>query len=199
MTPRNSETVAGLLVRWRATWGSSAPVSHELRWDWPDEVVRFHSLPNHERLAETDAEKAEIWQRFHALYTALVALNHSKRLFVLVLGRSQRREGLGKLKAVLARGRYLSTWSDGEDQDSFKYYVWLHEGPFSADTLRALSGAAADDTSAVLFTDESCSWCLSPYDGGFDILAQSAEDRDLLRVSFSEWLPLPDDPYGLNS
>lgn len=100
---------------------------------------------------------------------------------------------------MLARGRYLSTWSDGEDQDSFEYYVWLREGPFAADTLRALSDAAADDISAMLFTDESCSRCLSPCDGGFDILAQSDEERALLRASFSEWLPPPDDPYGSNS
>lgn len=196
----SAETRESVLARWRSVWGSTAPLSHLMRWDWPDRVLRFHSLPNHERLPETEEEREEIWDRFLALHTSLRALHHSEESLLFVLGRSRRRprrrEGLGALAELLPPGSFLATWSDGEDEDQIDYDIWLHVGPLSVEALRALSDEAADDAMLFAVADESCSWCLVPYDGGFDVLGMTDEDREMLREGFSDWLPLPEQPYG---
>src|SRR5947209_5146416 len=67
----NSEARA-LTELWRERWPNSRPIAHELKTSEHNRWVRFHSLPDSKRYADTEAEYQEILHR-HA--TVLRELN----------------------------------------------------------------------------------------------------------------------------
>ncbi len=52
----------------------------------------------------------------------------------------------------------------------------------------------ADDVLAnIMIVDPECRWLLHPYDGGMDVIAESAQARDRLKLSYADWAsPSPD-------
>jgi hypothetical protein len=72
--------VEALSAAWDDGWSETPPLAFLLRSAYPDRWVRFHSLPASKRYAETEAERAEILSRHHAV---LDALGPSSRLFVI--------------------------------------------------------------------------------------------------------------------
>lgn len=61
---------SGLTAAWNARYPECRPVGHELL-GYADLWVRFHSLPNAKRYAESQAEYMEVLHRHHAVLNAL--------------------------------------------------------------------------------------------------------------------------------
>ena len=59
ISPRASR----LTELWENRWSSADPLGYELRVEYADQWVRFHSLPDSKRYAENDAEYDEILRR----------------------------------------------------------------------------------------------------------------------------------------
>lgn len=51
---------AGLTAAWEGRWSGIRPIGHELSYAQPGRWIRFHSLPESKRYADTEAEYAEI-------------------------------------------------------------------------------------------------------------------------------------------
>jgi hypothetical protein len=56
--PRRDPDLAQVVLdAWKDVWGAAAPVAHLLRNDWPEEHIRFHSLPDHSTEARPGPEQ----------------------------------------------------------------------------------------------------------------------------------------------
>ncbi|WP_425586206.1 DUF3885 domain-containing protein [Streptomyces sannanensis] len=56
MTPSDNRGTLSLDAAWESNWPGTLPLGHLLRSAWPDRWVRFHSLPESKRYADTEAE-----------------------------------------------------------------------------------------------------------------------------------------------
>jgi hypothetical protein len=81
--PKVYESAAALSIRWADRWGVTPPVGHMLRGR--DTWVRFHSLPESKRYADTTEESDEILRRHHTLLNELAATTGSREVLVLTL------------------------------------------------------------------------------------------------------------------
>ncbi|MFF0869356.1 hypothetical protein ACFYUV_46885 [Nonomuraea sp. NPDC003560] len=66
------DEVESLTTAWRTRWGSS-PIAHQLRGRHTDRCVRFDSLPESKRYADTEDEYEIILDRHHRVLAELQA------------------------------------------------------------------------------------------------------------------------------
>ena len=70
------------------------------------------------------------------------------------------------------------------------WHIYANLRDYSAAQLDPLLRMAADDQARnVMIVAPDCRWLLHPYDGGMDIILESAAERDRLRTRFQDWLP----------
>lgn len=174
-----------LSALWEERWSRTPPLAFLLRDSYPDQWVRFHSLPESKRYAETESEAAEILKRHHAV---LDAIGPPDRCFVI----------LARFASDRSPGIELpdeSHWLTIEEDDYLAEPARLCVGemPYPSAAFDALLRAAADwEVADVIVGPEDLSWLYHPYDGGADVIAPSAAERDRLRTDFAEWLsPYP--------
>lgn len=68
-------------------------------------------------------------------------------------------------------------------------HLWVSAVRFpGADLSRLLCLAADYATAGVIITTADMSWLYHPYDGGADVIAATAGQRDQLRREHQEWL-----------
>jgi hypothetical protein len=180
---------------WAARWPGLAPMPggeyfprrdlYGVHW------VRFHSLPNGKRYAETPDETREILERHFAVLEAL----HTERTSdLLIVG-----EDWGWYDGVdLAGGwtkRYLPgawpwrKWRHDSDEESDPFhYFWVSSARQVRDLGPLLERVAAWQAT-VWISDNGLNWMYHPYDGGADVYARTADERDSLVSSYSTWLP----------
>ncbi len=77
---------------------------------------------------------------------------------------------------------------DGFDEPSY-WHMFASVWNWRPGAFDALVRQVADDAVAnVLVVALDCRWVLHPYDGGMDVIADSAEDRRSLRDKHPFWL-----------
>ena len=164
--------------RWAEKWHMTSPVADELRAIHADVWVRFHSLPDAKRLAETDAEYATLLSRHHAILDAL-----GLRDTCLVIAPRYAEQ---PLEPAVHEWHWRTVRSD-----TFLEPVDLHA--FTVDYpspgLDAVLREVADDRlGGVILAPLDVEWLYHPYDGGADVLAASPAERDRLKETFADWL-----------
>ena len=120
---------------WESEWGQTPPIAFRLRSLYPDRWVRFHSLPGSKRYAETDAERAEVVSRHHAVLAALVP---SPRLTMVW--------PMGTDSPMKARSDAV-LWKVVDFGESFEEPLHIHVGrvPYPSEDLVTVLSAVADD------------------------------------------------------
>jgi hypothetical protein len=152
---------------WVRHFGAVPPLGHVLRRALPDRWVRFHALPRAKRYAETTEERAEVLMRGHALGRA-------------VLGDA----GCWCLTGQVSWADQVVVpleWRDGEMVTRFH----AERGTGVDDALLA---DIADDRARALFVGAVVPTVFAPYDGGFDMIVESAAQVVALRTQFPLWL-----------
>lgn len=178
---------------WQQSWGRAVPIGPSLRDAYTERWVRFHSLPESKRYAESAEERAELMRRQRRLLTELTKGLCPEGLVVVA-------EDWGPHDVATGWSRKLvpTAWPwrkvPNEDPDLGSSFLWVQSG--IADTeLDALLRAIADDQASAILTDPDLSWLFCPYDGGVDVILPDRETRDALRDRHSQWLS--DHPSGL--
>lgn len=165
--------------------------------------MRFHSLPESKRYAESDAEYEELLTRHSTLLRELSssALTPSDDLRVITVAWSDSPEQADRgsdLKSAFPEGHYWQ--SVAYDLSDPEYPVWTHlyvgSTALDAEDLRSLLMLVADDgTRDVVICPPDVGWLYHPYDGGGDVIAPDHMTRAILRDRHANWLP--DNPQGL--
>ena len=169
------ETLDGL---WDRKWPETSPVAHELRAIHADVWVRFHSLPDSKRHAETDAEYATVLSRHNAV---LDALGLQDTCLVIAPRYAEQ-----PLDPSVHEWHWRTVRSD-TFFEPVELYTFTVDYP-SKGVDGVLREVADDRLSGVILAPLELDWLYHPYDGGADVLAPSQAERDRLRESFAEWL-----------
>ncbi len=183
-------TGPGFQTVWEAAFGAVLPIGPALRVAVPDRWVRFHALPRAKRYAEGPAEQAEILKRANDLaawcfdegrqiWLAAAVPSSSLRFYV----RSGTAIVVGDV-ALPESHQVADTAADFEDEEDF---VFARRMAWSRGAFDRLFTEIADDRTRAVMFDAGSSRVLAPYDGGFDVILETAAVRQTLRGAFSDW------------
>lgn len=179
-----------LTTLWEARFPGLRPIGHQIRGS--ERWVRFHSLPESKRYADSEAEYGELLARHHAVLDSL-AEPGSEMLVVTPswspTARARRRPRSVERAAPNAK-LWMSIRGDEEDSDAWFINLFVSNIQNSPLALDALLRLVADSTTAdVIISAQDLDWLYHPYGGGADVIAPSREDRDALKQRFQDWLP----------
>lgn len=136
-------------------WGSvGAPVlGADLRRWQPSRWVRFYTLPDGERIARTDEQRAEQRRRYLAVLDALGIPG-----LVTTVGRSE------DLEAAAPAASWRTVPGEPE------LTVYASEVDRSDDLVPLLVLVADDRAHEVIVAAADLEWLMHPYDGGMDVI-----------------------------
>jgi hypothetical protein len=178
---------------WNKELSNVWPIAHELKRVYAERWVRFHSLPESKRYAETLEERAIILERHN---TVLNDLNRSDSSLYLVTSQwgdtatpEQDRDELNTLDpgAVFWKSLPLHELTNDDDQVflhlSVSLWQW-RKGVFDA----ILTLVADNRLANLMIIYVADKWVYHPYDGGADVILMSTEERDKLKEKYFRWL-----------
>ncbi|WP_221639906.1 DUF3885 domain-containing protein [Actinoallomurus bryophytorum] len=175
-----------LTARWRTSWGGD-PIAHELRDRHADRWVRFHSLPKSKRYAETEEEYEVVLDRHHRV---LSELGPGDLNYVIAGYFEDARVG-GSHDPRTHPGAVPWLRIEPGDRTFFDIPLTLYVSETSLDrtTLDPLLRRVADDELGyVIIAPLDLRWLYHPYDGGADVIAPTAGDRDILKNRHANWM-----------
>jgi hypothetical protein len=152
---------------WLAHFGAVPPVGHVLRVALADRWVRFHALPGAKRYADTVEERAEVLARGHAIAGAVL--------------------GAGACWCVTGQVAWADDvvvpleWRDGD-------VVTRFAAELVAGVDDALLMEIADDRARAVYVGVARPVVFAPYDGGVDVIMESAAQVVALRAQFLGWI-----------
>lgn len=193
---RVAPELAWLTSKWEAKFPGVQPIGHQVRND--ERWVRFHSLPESKRYAESEDEYEELLRRHHALLNKLAAPGTD--LIAITASWSPTNYARSRPRALQASAPSAELWqsfvAEPDDDEAWFTNLFvskLKNSPASLDRLLRL--VADEGTADVFLTTAELNWLYHPYDGGADVIASSVEQRDSMRQEFADWLS--SHSYGL--
>jgi hypothetical protein len=178
---------------WREQFRDISPIAYELKRLCSDRWVRFHSLPESKRYAETPEEHRVILERYNAVIEGLNVSGSNLFLITSQWGDSDApdkdRNELNILDpdALFWRSLPLHELTKSDDQIFLHLFVSLRE--WRKGIFDSILGLVADDKLAsIMIVNILDKWVYYPYDGGADIILKSTLDRDNLKQKYFMWL-----------
>ncbi|MBY0228532.1 MAG: hypothetical protein K2W96_04550 [Gemmataceae bacterium] len=183
-----------MLPDWDERFAGCEPEGHLLRDAFPRRWVRFHSLPDSKRYPETPTEHAEVLRRHNAILGELAPVG--SRVVLVTTGYSETPVPVRTYEGLLALDPAAVFWrtlARHQPDEEATFPNWWHlftsAHVWRPGTFDPVIRLVADGTVAnVLVVAPDCRWVLHPYDGGMDVIAESAEERGRLRATYSDWL-----------
>lgn len=184
---------------WEARFPNCEPVGHLLRTALPDRWVRFHSLPASKRFPEEDAEYATVLNRHNCILGELAGPKHA--VVLLSTGYSESMDPVRTDSALEFLDPTATPWRSlpmhvlepGFGTLSY-WHIFASSWKWHPGLFDPIVRLVADDVLAnIMIVEASCRWLLHPYDGGMDVIAESAAARDRLRLDYADWLSIRPD------
>jgi hypothetical protein len=181
---------------WERQHGDRLPLGYALGRCSGETWVRFHSLPDSKRYADTEDEYAEI---LHRHYTVLRELGSHTVIWVITANWTDGPDpdsGNPQRERAHPFARHWRTIREPDDDDACFWQLYISLEPAAPEQLDVLLRAVADEQLVnVILADRELRWLYHPYDGGADIYARDTAQRDWLRGEHPEWLSKH--PFGL--
>ncbi len=191
--------MSDFLDDWRRFHPDSLPVSHGLKHSEADRWLRFHSLPESRRYAETEADTAIILDRQNTLAREILGegaacwiISHlavSKDADVQDLW-SDRARAVITARSMPPVARFDDPADPDIAWDIFASPVAWHQGTFD-DLLRI----TANDETRFMWMSRQTGAIFAPYDGGVDLILPDDVDIAWLALAHSDWLSSSRDGY----
>jgi hypothetical protein len=177
---------------WNTEYPEALPINHELKWVYKDRWLRTHSLPESKRYADTDEEYQIIFDRQNEIINDLIGAGTE---FIISFGlykddlSNDNYIGLkdfNDFEKVYTIDLHKLRPDDHEDETIFEIYIKsaLWESESSNEILKAI----ADDEIRAMFICPSKHCIIAPYDGGVDIIVESIDKKDELKLKYINWL-----------
>ena len=180
------DEVQALSALWRTRWGGS-PVANELPARHADRWVRFHSLPESKRYAETEEEYGVVLGRHRCV---LAELGARQGLYVIAGYFADARVGASPDPRVHPGAvPWLTIEPSERSYFEIPLTLWVARASFDGHALDPLLRRVADDDlDNVIIAPPDLKWLYHPYDGGADVIAPTVQERDALRRRHADWL-----------
>ena len=176
---------------WEREFDSFPPEAHNLKYEFKDRWVRFHSLPESKRHPENEQEYLEVFRRHNVVLQGLVC---GDKILVVLPEYSESKEPEKpepELTAIFPTTEPWCSLEKHEEDDDYELYWHLHvsEIAFTGSELDSLFRLVAnDEVSNIMIICPRTGVVFHPYDGGADILLASTKERDQLKEKYKEWL-----------
>lgn len=184
--PEDSERSRHLTRCWDEKWPGVEPLGYLLRDTHEDRWVRFHSLHQSKRYAESPDEYVEIVRRHRIVLAELLGNEDLGSLVVIAQDWGSRDLAGGWSKSQIP-GAWPWRIAQGEEPDLGFHYFWVATSLATIE-LDPLLTAVADDMAHVVLANAQLDWLYCPYDGGADVVLPMTAERDGLRDRHAEWL-----------
>lgn len=177
---------------WNNEYPESLPINHELKWIYKKRWFRIHSLPESKRYAETEDEYNIILKRQNQLIDDLIGKESEIvicfGLYTNDITNENYREitDFGEFQKVITIDLQKERPEEYEDEMYFDIFVKIEN--WKRDNRNEILKAVADDEIRAMFICESKKCIIAPYDGGVDLILESTELRDRLKLKYKEWL-----------
>jgi hypothetical protein len=178
------------LAWWQSQFGEIAPRGHLLRHALGEHWVRFHSLPDSKRYAESSDEYAELQRRHLAVASVLFSAGEPLYVFRAHSAEARLRR---KVRHQLAGRQFrdavavLPFESRKQDDDEERMYVRAFISRWKPDFFEAAIRLVADwKEVGVSFVSPATRNIFSPYDGGMDVFTFTIAPEEL-RARFTDW------------
>ena len=173
---------------WNRNFDQSRPLAHELRELYRKRWVRFHSLPDSKRYAETDSDWATLLERHNTLVDRLT--DDGCQIELLTTNWSSGRQPLSAPSEFLELDLPTIHWrSFAKNDDASNWWHLFHtQITWNYGTLdRVFRLVAENEISNVMLVDPTDNWLIHPYDGGLDMILGSRTERDTMSSEFASW------------
>jgi hypothetical protein len=184
---------------WNSQFEGFAPEAHNLKHEFKDRWVRFHSLPESKRYPESESEYQEVLSRNNSLLQEIFGLQSS--VLVLLSEYSDSVEPIKpeiELHELFPESTYWCSIAQHEEEDDDKFYWHLHSAkvtPNSIELNDLFRLVANDEVRDIIIVGIASKTVFHPYDGGADVILSSTEQRNELKNKFSMWLSAHPDGY----
>ena len=177
---------------WTQTIGDAQPIAHLFRDSHRARWVRFHSLPESKRYAESEFEWTTLLERHNAVISSLASDGSNLELLTTnwsgVDSPRQPHERFSELNLPYEHWRTVAMHElDGDPEPNY-WHVFRSTVTWARHALDNVIRLVADDyISNVMILDPTDSWLIHPYDGGMDVVLGSTAERDDLSRKFNDW------------
>ena len=177
---------------WNKEYPEVFPINHELLEAYQDRWFRIHSLPDSKRYADTESDYHIILDRQNSLIDDLIG-NGSEIIIVFGLfdndPTNENYYIIGDLEEFnKVQSIDLQTIRPEEYEESMLLDVYAKKSIWSRNSRNVLLRAIADDEIRAMFVSPSRKCIIAPYDGGVDVIVESTEKRDRLKLKYKKWL-----------
>ncbi len=177
---------------WSTNYPESNPIGHELKSVYPTRWLRMHSLPESKRYAESEDEYQTILNRQNKLIGRLFGENSE----IIIVSGQYEMEFTEETSTVLSdyglfekcRTIELHKIYPEEYEDKFYYDVYIRTDIWKQNSQNELLKNIADDDFRAMFICPKSKCIVAPYDGGMDIIVDSKEKRNELKVKYKDWI-----------
>lgn len=179
---------------WQESYDSIPPLGYRLRECLPNRWVRFHSLPDSKRYADTHEERTIILNRANELAGEILNVDEP---FWLAASRADENPNFinHSFPPFTVDSRQLPkvhSWTDTQDLISFSTYskqtIWR-----TGDFNDVFSKIAEDEEHGVIFATLDLSSIFAPYDGGFDLIFSNPKGVSKLSRKYPSYLSARED------
>lgn len=177
---------------WNKEYPESFPINHELKLAYPLRWFRIHSLPESKRYAENEEEYKIILDRQNQLINEIIGeeseIAISFGLYTNDITNDNYKEltDFGEFLKVLTIDLHKERPEEYEDELYFDIYVKIEN--WKNGNRDEILKAIADDEIRAMFVSPSKKCVIAPYNGGVDVIANSTENRDVLKAKYKDWL-----------
>ncbi|AYV44865.1 hypothetical protein CFHF_07370 [Caulobacter flavus] len=172
------------------------PIGYRLRQGGAANWVRFHSLPESKRYAETDEERGIILRRQNALAAELFASDPCWLVQTHwttpdgVIDVADQNDPFAATRQFNLEPAFA--YVDDEDEDDEDPSSWRVHAGVTRWTDRVfdelLADIAEDRAGFTLWMSEATGSVFAPYDGGVDLFLAEAEQVAALKAKYRQWL-----------
>jgi hypothetical protein len=186
------------LYFWNNSYPESYPIGHELKWIYNSRWFRIHSLPESKRYANTAEEYEIIFSRQNEIIDEVIGPGED--IIVLfgmyvgddIINRNYNQiSDFEKFNPVLRLE--LHKLRPEEYDEEIIYDVFIKNDKWQSGKMNKLLKAIADDEIRAIILSTNKKSIIIPYDGGLDVIAESSEMRDALKLKYKEWLSTTED------
>lgn len=177
---------------WETAYPESYPINHELKWIYPNRWFRIHSLPESKRYAESDSEYQIILERQNQLMNDLIGEDTeiiiSFGLYTDDIANDNYKELNDYEEFLKVQTIDLHKERPEEYEDEMYFDIYIKKDRWKSDSKNQMLKAIADEEIRAMFICPSKNCIVAPYDGGVDIIVDSTEKRDSLKIKYKDWL-----------
>jgi len=190
-------TPSEFIKYWNKEYPETSPIGYELRHVYQDRWLRIHSLPESKRYAENENEYKIILERQNQLIEDIIgnkteiAISFGFYTNDITSENYKELNDFGEFYKVLTIDLHKENPEEYEPEMFFDIYVKIDH--WQTNKKNEILRAIADDRIMAIFVCPSNRRIIAPYDGGVDIILESTEKRDEMKLKYKDWLSKRED------